>query len=67
MHKRVLAATGSLAHIVTKLREAGGHVPASTLRAYAESLERAAHRLRRIAEAKEQRPGGGWSLPNFFD
>lgn len=66
MHKQVLAVSGPIAHVATKLRQAGGHVPAASLRAYAESLERAAKRLRHIAAAKEQKPGGGWTLPNIF-
>jgi len=67
VHKKVLAATGPAGHAVQKIRAAGGHVTPSALRAYAETLERTAQRLRRIAAAKEQEPGSGWSLPNIFD
>lgn len=66
MHKRVLAVMGPVAKVSAESRTSGGHVTGATLRAWAERLENAAHRLRRIAAEKEQRPGSGYTLPNFF-
>jgi single-stranded DNA-specific DHH superfamily exonuclease len=66
VHKQVLAVTASAREALHQIHAKGGHVPAATLRAYADRLEQAAHRLRRIAAAKEQDPGSGWTLPNFF-
>lgn len=68
MHKQVLAVLLPVAEGVRHAKEKGGHVPASGLRSLAERLERAAQRLRRIASAKEQDPGSGFTqgLPNFF-
>lgn len=68
MHKRVLAVLAPVVQVGIVAHKQGGHVNGGTLRAWAERLENAARRLRRIAAEKEQEPGSGYTqgLPNFF-